>query len=107
MSDLDEEIARIAALRGRSMAEVGELQARQALEQRRIPWSAIDQLFSPHVDPWADMLAYDELPAALRACFREAQTIKPMNATMALELLAQGKGVDAIVGAVRQRLSAT
>lgn len=106
MSQLDDDIARIAALRGRG-ADAPALIAEQARGDRRIAWAQVDMLFSAPADPERDMLAYDELPEALRDCFRRAPTLKPMNATAALSLLEAGKSVDAIIGAVQQRLSAT
>lgn len=106
MGQLEDDIARIAALRGRK-ADTADLIDQQQRGDRRIAWVQIDALFGAHPDPKADLEAYDELPAALRACFREAPTLKPMNATAALDLVRAGKSVDAIIAAVQQRLSAT
>lgn len=103
MSTLEDDIARIAALRGRG-AETEALVERQAHVERRIAWAAVDMLFQPNPDPQADMLAFDELPRALRDCFRAAPVDKPMNARAALDLVATGKSVDAIIAAVQHRL---
>lgn len=106
MSSLEDDIARIAALRGRKGDTAALIEA-QALGDRRIAWVQVDSLFAAPADPKRDLEAYDDLPAELRACFREAPTLKPMNAMAALTLLEAGKSVDAIIGAVQQRLKAT
>lgn len=106
MTDLDDDIARVAALRGRG-AETQALQDRQAHLKRRVAWSEIDDVLKAPADPHADMLAYDELPQALRDCFREAPTLKPINAVAALRLVEAGREVDSIIEAVQHRLNAT
>lgn len=106
MTALDDEIARIAALRGRT-SDTASLIAEQARAQRRIPWADIDLIFDANPNPTADLAAYDALPEAVRTVLREAPVLAPLNAAAALRLIEMGKDVDAIIKAVQQRLSAT
>lgn len=111
MGQLEDEIARVAALRGRKPEDVAALQEQQAYVARRVAYADIEAILkAPSADPWGDMLAQDALPQRLREYFIDVhahQAKAPLNATEALKLLAQGKSVDAIIGAMQQRLSAT
>ncbi len=110
MSSLDEEIARIAALRGRKPEDVAVLQAQQEHVQRRIAYTDIEAILRPNKDIYGDLAAHDALPQRLREYFLDVhhhQAQAPLNATAAMDLLARGKSVDAIIGAMQQRLSAT
>lgn len=106
MSQLDDDIARIAALRGRG-ADAPELIAEQARGERRIAWADVDLIFKPNPEVYADIAAYDALPERLRLFLREHSVAAPLNAMAVMRLLQSGKTMDDIIGAVQQRLSAT
>lgn len=110
MGTLEEEISRIAALRGRKPEDVTALQEEQAHVQRRVAFDDIERILMPNPDVYADIAAQDALPPRLREYFLDVhhhQAKAPLNAQAALNLLQQGKSVDAIIGAMQQRLSAT
>lgn len=106
MSSLEDDIARVAALRGRKGDTQALIEEAEHLK-RRVAWADVDMLFQAPESAHTDMDAYDELPQPLRDCFREAPTLKPMNATAALRLIQRGVPVDSIIKAVQHRLNAT
>lgn len=105
MSDLENDIARIAALRGRG-ADTADLIEQQARGDQRIAWADVDLIFKPNPNVYGDIAVYDALPEALRLCLREHSVVAPLNAMAVMNLLRAGKSVDAIIVAVQQRRAA-
>lgn len=75
MSRLDDDIARIAALRGRP---VNYYTDRQTERTRAIPPDQIGHLFAPSPDWARDLRVYDRLPARSRGYISDA--VLPLNA---------------------------
>ena len=71
MTDLDDDIRRIAALRGQR-AEFYQAAQREA-EKPRISWALVDMIATipEGFDPSRDLEWFDRLPPAIRAAVRE------------------------------------
>lgn len=71
MAELDDEIARIAALRGKPVNYYTE-RAEARREGYELHANTIAAIFSPHPDPRRDLRAYDRLPAEVRTFVSES-----------------------------------
>lgn len=101
MSTLDEDIARIAALRGRS-ADTAGYQADAAYLARRIPKDSVAQIFKGNPDWRSDLEWFDHLPAPSRDFIREC--VLQLNAGWWGETLRSGVKEDHLIGAVLTEL---
>ncbi len=107
MSDLDDEIARIAALRG-AKPEFYQAAARE-LAKPRVTWTAVDAMATipEGFDPTRDMLWFDRLPPAVRARIREHDNMLNSAAIYRVwfELLDESLVIEAIGAAIRRKSS--
>lgn len=72
MSDLADDIARIAALRGHDPGAVARKAAEIEQDNRRISLPQLEAIFIPVQGASADLAAMERLPAASRKLLREA-----------------------------------
>ena len=99
MSTLEDDIARIAALRGRTVADV--LASAEA-HKRKLPIAVIDTILHPTSDSRADLEFFDALPADSRAFLREHE--KMLNAVAWAGALEAGYDEALLIEAVEWRL---
>lgn len=93
MADIDDDIARIAALRGRSAADYGEAR------RRFIPVPSLELLLHMGKDPVADLQSLDLMPTASRALLTTWE--RPINAMVWLSLLDQYDDEDFLIRTFR------
>ncbi len=98
MSDLADDIARIAALRGRPVADYERIDR----EQRRISAAQVRGIFLVPNNRAGEFRAYDELPERSRMVLSEL----PVNASAIYyrQLLSQIRDENALIRAVRDVL---
>ena len=102
MPTLDDEIARVAALRGCGVADVHAA----ASERRRYPTRPeVEVILRSNPDPADDLAHFDILPSRSRAFIRDQQ--RPLNAHVWAELLQRVGDEDEIIKAVAYCLGAT
>lgn len=101
MPTLDEDIARIAALRGRS----AEPYVAAAHQPPRLTRPAVMRILTPNPHPQHDIAFFDALPAKSREFIRGRE--EPLNAMWWTHLLHETKDEDAIIKAVLYCLDAT
>lgn len=71
MADLDDDIARVAALRGKPVNYYTE-RAEERREAFALHENTVAAIFSPHPNPDRDLKAYDRLSAEVRAFVSES-----------------------------------
>lgn len=97
MTTLDDDIARIAALRGRTPEQAARAIA--AAHAPRYPQrSEVDRILVMTPDTDLDLRAYEALPPKSRAFIRESP--RPLNACAWAELLVLTQNEDEIIKAV-------
>ncbi len=106
MTDLDDDIARVARLRGRSPEEAAEAHRQMVNAQRRAALAPhrIAGLFLSLPDTKRDLRAYDRLPAASRAFMREETSVH-VCATKWAETLTLCGDEAALIATVRAYLA--
>ena len=106
MSALQDDIARVAALRGRSVDECMDAAAQlKAQEARLLTEGAVTTLFvgyGSHESAWADVDQFDHLPPASRAFIAESPMF--VNAYNWRRMLAQ-VSEGALIAAARKHLA--
>lgn len=99
MTQLDDDIARIAALRGKPVNYYTE---RQDARRRSIPPETIHHLFVLSPDWRREQHVYDHLPARSREYISES--VLPLNAQWWDALLDQYGGEEEIIGLVEAQM---
>ena len=100
MTTLDEDIARIAALRGKPVEHYTAAEARRREARRMINPLTLGRIGTPSSDARLDLAAYDRLPERSRRFIISCAA--PINALVWRDLLADLDGdEDALIDAVR------
>lgn len=105
MADLDDDIARIAALRGRPVEEVRQTAERIDRERRRVSDSEIRDLFDvPDGRSEVDLDIFDKLPAELRVAIYDCPLM--VSASKARVLYERTGHAGCIADGIRDQLPA-
>lgn len=99
---LEDDIARLAALRGKPAANYTAEAQRMAREARRVHSSEVVSVFRMMADTRSDFRAYDALPRASRLMLREL----PVNASAVkyADLLIRMESERSLIDAIRDHL---